>query len=1000
MSRYECLAASFVIVLAGCGQEKAPPHTQSSTVQIVTPVSVSDVVPTLVDPDGGVTLPDDVAGATVALGGDGSSYLFAASFNAGLWRWQHLPNDATPWQQLANGPTHPFTIASDPANARHIAVGERDGDANPGFNHSGVWESFDAGDTWSYSLDPTSHGCTSQVVAGLVFTQSSNLIAATTCGLAVKSAGGWTWPTTPLANGYVTAVALGGTRTWARDYTGNLIVSSDEGLTWSTGSTTQRPTDRPQIPFGDPWSLAASDAFVVEVVKGDDTPDGKNNYSWVLIYDITNGSWSYQTRIHDLADNPASPNDSHNGTASYGYSRRFVKSYTIAGQQSFVFCDGQRLFQSLGVATGGGFVWKNIASSEESTSAPVNDPMFANRVHSELWDFHATADGKTLWLTTDGGVWENDLYGAGWYSFNPGMHTQHAHAMWTDDQRNRFIYATHDNSDWVRNPDGTWWSGGDGDSNFVVGDTGSANAFVVHGRDLQHAAVLGFDLAVPSLDQPPATEIGDVVLMWGIPWQDPVFFNFIQTLPGEPTPPGPLDAVMLADMPLLYGPAGATQPGLSTGQSQAILRNRQFVSHPNITNSNQAGWEVMADSVPGFMKGFYVGGGHAHPTLYALDSSGTLYRSDGKVPTTWTTLPVGGPLLVGGPNGPAFVNPYAPQELYALTAAGVRVSHDSGATWADDATLTDLVTGHGTWPITGTFTGINLSNLPIGVPKSNESGTLQAISWDKHAPDRLAAVGTFTGLFIKNGSGPWMDVSGALPRPLAPVSNVLRTGDHVFVSFEGRGVIDVQLPCFPSAACTGGATCGTQDDGCGGTISCGTCASTAVCDPSTSRCVDGSTQSGCEAKCRVTEQGCFADPDPNVHKYCISNYNSCIAVCDCVRATCASLGATCGSAPDNCGGTLSCGGCTNYGANYTCQSNQCVCQPLTDCTGRCGSIANGCGGMLRCPACNCTPSCTGKKCGASDGCGHTCYGYCRTGFVCNDDGDGVKICVSSKGSNL
>ena len=92
----------------------------------------------------------------------------------------------------------------------------------------------------------------------------------------------------------------------------------------------------------------------------------------------------------------------------------------------------------------------------------------------------------------------------------------------------------------------------------------------------------------------------------------------------------------------------------------------------------------------------------------------------------------------------------------------------------------------------------------------------------------------------------------------------------------------------------------------------------------------------------------------------------------CQPSTCAALGVHCGTTGDGCGGTLDCGGCSQG----ICGSGQCVCIPRTTCLGVCGTVSNGCGGTIQCPACPCTPSCSGKMCGASNGCGGKCTGPC------------------------
>jgi chitinase len=90
----------------------------------------------------------------------------------------------------------------------------------------------------------------------------------------------------------------------------------------------------------------------------------------------------------------------------------------------------------------------------------------------------------------------------------------------------------------------------------------------------------------------------------------------------------------------------------------------------------------------------------------------------------------------------------------------------------------------------------------------------------------------------------------------------------------------VQL--MSSSSCVPGTcpanSCGSVSDGCGGQLSCGTCAA-------------GTTCSG----------------------------NQCVS--SCTQTTCSAQGKNCGSIADGCGGTLTCGTCA---ANQTCTNNVCV----------------------------------------------------------------------------
>jgi len=82
----------------------------------------------------------------------------------------------------------------------------------------------------------------------------------------------------------------------------------------------------------------------------------------------------------------------------------------------------------------------------------------------------------------------------------------------------------------------------------------------------------------------------------------------------------------------------------------------------------------------------------------------------------------------------------------------------------------------------------------------------------------------------------------------------------------------MQLPACAKVTCASlGKNCGSISDGCGGTLTCGTCSAPATC--------------GGGGKANVCGGGC-------------------------TPTTCAAQGKNCGSIPDGCGGTLSCGTCS------------------------------------------------------------------------------------------
>jgi hypothetical protein len=174
-------------------------------------------------------------------------------------------------------------------------------------------------------------------------------------------------------------------------------------------------------------------------------------------------------------------------------------------------------------------------------------------------------------------------------------------------------------------------------------------------------------------------------------------------------------------------------------------------------------------------------------------------------------------------------------------------------------------------------------------------------------------------------------------------------------------------PCQPQSCTELGKNCGAVDNGCGASISCGSCDA-----PNT--CGGGGPEH----------------------------------VCGCMPTTCMKQGWNCGTAPDGCGDTLTCGSGMNQGCNTgeTCGANSrpnvCgvgLCQPLTMCPAgkNCGSISDGCGGTFVCGKCTPPQTCgaggndhvcgcvktncsaQGYDCGiAPDGCGGTidCGGSC------------------------
>ncbi len=147
----------------------------------------------------------------------------------------------------------------------------------------------------------------------------------------------------------------------------------------------------------------------------------------------------------------------------------------------------------------------------------------------------------------------------------------------------------------------------------------------------------------------------------------------------------------------------------------------------------------------------------------------------------------------------------------------------------------------------------------------------------------------------------------------------------------GAGDLDAGVSTCTPATCTSqGFTCGSAGDGCGNSLSCGTCSSPQFCGG-----------------------GGF-----NV---CGGNGVATGAQSACVPDSCTSLGYSCGYAGDGCGNQLACGMCsspdycggggfdqcgyTTSDAGFSCMAATC-----TSLGYDCGYAADGCNGLLQCGA--------------------------------------------------
>ena len=186
--------------------------------------------------------------------------------------------------------------------------------------------------------------------------------------------------------------------------------------------------------------------------------------------------------------------------------------------------------------------------------------------------------------------------------------------------------------------------------------------------------------------------------------------------------------------------------------------------------------------------------------------------------------------------------------------------------------------------------------------------------------------------------------------------------------------------------------CGQPSDGCGGTLDCGSCDNTELCDsglcveelvttPPSPACVPDTCDS-LHIECGIRSDGCGdyiacgGCPSGSIcyNDWCVTDLVPTPPAPACTPDTCQSLDRHCGTVSDGCGGSLSCGSCQS---DHSCTAGYCVPNPVTPptppppvCTAdtcqsldrHCGTVSNGCGGTLNCGGCTSGYSCNGGYC--------------------------------------
>ena len=182
--------------------------------------------------------------------------------------------------------------------------------------------------------------------------------------------------------------------------------------------------------------------------------------------------------------------------------------------------------------------------------------------------------------------------------------------------------------------------------------------------------------------------------------------------------------------------------------------------------------------------------------------------------------------------------------------------------------------------------------------------------------------------------------------------------------------------CTPKG-CPAGDDCGSVPDGCGLTVSCGTCGANQSCGGGgvANHCGQAScTPLTCAAQgidCGQTGDGCgniLPCPACPAGTTCGGGGvpNKCGKPA-CTPATTCPPGKNCGDAPDGCGGSIHCGDCApgqqcgGGGAANVCGAASCSPKNCTDLGAECGSVSDGCGGVDTCPVCPNGDFCNGQN---------------------------------------
>jgi hypothetical protein len=721
---------------------------------------------------------------SLAMAPDGQT-MYAAAQISGVWK---STDSAKRWTHSSNGLRSGLTeghssLALDGKNPTRLlyATGDDDGRGQPGGlgPYGGLWVSDDSAATWSHVAL-----CTGATNIQSVIFASGQPYVATDCGLfttadAALATAQWTELSTWPNHTRIHEMADGGNQT--------LFTCSGKTVNRTANIASASPTQQLPITLsGDCLALApapvsgsgSSQSVVTSYQNGANQQVAVLNFQTNQPQPLALGSelpyrccGAPQVRTHHILSAPTTATD--------------------AGLAYDVYAADGCLWWLYQPSPAGGS-WQEIAAPESSGLDPLESKC-SSPIHTDTWDMafapaYNPPSGLCLaFASTDGGVYANTgtesaVSGncvSGWVLAQSGLHALNSMAMagltaGRGAPANLFL-PSGDNSVWFR-----WAEGGAWASAGYLGDGGQVlidPAFpmsVELSRNGHYFLTTGGNINSPTEITPlpsnaPCAPGGKSCYYdenWGSPGNGGIAAVPDFPFDGSVSYPGDYVAIAAVNS---TAPTGSAM--IVRCQGQSCLGPVQWIDVSPGQHFVQGAVKVLA------------AGTHTNPVFYLLTPGGTstvLTPGAGASPNhqlgqlwrgTYALAPGGLSFvswkLANGTGSASltnpinfFVNPYDATELYALDMgnSAVKASHDSGATWKTEQTLTDFASnsqaGTGN-PYRFDCHGSQANNSPYS---PYELGC--ALSWITFDPNHLnvrVATSEFGGLAFSRDSGhDWM----------------------------------------------------------------------------------------------------------------------------------------------------------------------------------------------------------------------------------------------------